>query len=368
MAATFADVDGDGLPDLFVGTYIDLERKIDKPSGAFPQDYLGVRDHLFLNRGDGTFADGTAAAGLEREDRTLGALWSDVDGDGDLDLYVANDGQPNRLYENRPGGDLGFLLTDVTQTAGVGDSGSGMGIAGGDYDGDGAFDLLVTNWEAELNALYRNQLSETGAATFRYSTFRIGHAGFGDGDTGWGTAWADFDHDTDLDLLIVNGRVPVTDLATDPELVRLYGNLLAEGEPGQLRDWTERTGLTSVGPRLARGSAVADFDNDGDLDVAINQIAGSVTLLRNESPPGNWLIVAPRPAPPGTVATVSLGEGRELVRELHAGSSYLASEDPRLHFGLGEAEEADVEVRWPDGRSLRLDGVAAGQILEMAAP
>ena len=153
-AAAAADVDGDGNVDLFVGTYIDFDRKVDNPVGAFPQDYRGEPNLLFLGRGDGTFEDGTATAGLSGDLRTLGALFSDLDLDGDLDLYLTNDGQPNTLYENRSGGGRARLV-EVTGPAAPGDTGSGMGVAGGDYDGDGATDLMVTNWEVELHAVYR---------------------------------------------------------------------------------------------------------------------------------------------------------------------------------------------------------------------
>jgi enediyne biosynthesis protein E4 len=278
----------------------------------------------------------TLEAGLQREERTLGALFTDVNHDGRLDLYLANDGQPNRLYENVPTADgLGFRLVDLTGSADVGDSGSGMGVAGGDYDNDGWFDLFVTNWEVELNALYRNATHEAGFINFRYSTYRIGLSGLGNNQTGWGTTWADFDHDTDLDLLVVNGRVPVTNMQTDPELVRLYGNLLAAGQPGQFRDWTVGVGLDAVGPLLARGSAVADFNNDGMLDVAINSIGGPLVLLQSSGARGNWLQIGFDGFYPGVVAAVTLADGRQLVRELHVGSSYLASEDTAAAFWAG---------------------------------
>ena len=145
-AASVGDLNGDGWPDLFVAAYIDLERKIPNPSGAFPQDFYGLPDHLYLSNGspnaDGslTFREVTVEAGLQKEERGLGALFSDIDQDNDLDLYIANDGHPNRLYINEPtqeASGLGFRLVDMTATADVGDSGSGMGITGGDYDGDG---------------------------------------------------------------------------------------------------------------------------------------------------------------------------------------------------------------------------------------
>ena len=351
-AAVVADLNHDGLPDLFVGSYIDLNRKIDKPSGAFPQDYVGVPDRLFMNDGQAElhFTEVTQDAGFNLDERALGALFSDFDGDGDLDLSIANDGQPNRIYLNDTDGDGGAVLfTDVTESAGAGDSGSGMGLAGGDYDADGHFDLIVTNWETELNALYRNT-STAGEITFDYMTYRIGISGLGNNKTAWGVSWGDFDNDTDLDFVIAHGRVPITDFATDAQLIRFYGNMLAEGTPGRFQDWTSIVGFEEVGPRMARGSAIADFDNDGDLDIAINTIAGDAVLLRNDEPPGRSVTVELGGDHVGAVVVVELGDGTTMQREGHAGSSYLAGEDPRFHFGLGDTDEpVDVTVRWPDG-------------------
>lgn len=370
-ATAVGDLNGDNWPDLFVAAYIDLENKIDRPSGAFPQDYFGLPDHLYVNNRDGTFTDIAAEIGLLHEERGLGAIFSDLDEDGDLDLYIANDGHPNRLYVNNPAANqYGFMLTDSTRTAAVGDSGSGMGVASGDYDGDGRFDLFVTNWEAEVNALYRNEISEAGTLTFAYSTNRIGISGLGNGITGWGTRWADFDHDTDQDLLVVNGRVPISNFDTDPELVRFYGNRLAEGQPNSFREWTQQVGLgqDGVGELLARGSAVADFDNDGDLDVAINVIAGSAVLLENVGVSNHWLMVAFENPQPGIRAIATLADGAVMVRELHLGSSYLASEDPRLHFGLGKADAVkSLRVVFPNGRTISFDEISANQILTISA-
>jgi len=358
-AAAVADVDLDGDLDLFVGAYIDLERTIDNPSGAFPQDYLGLVNHLYLNTGDGLNFVEASGVGLDRSARTLGALFSDLDADGDLDLYIANDGEPNRLYRNDSVGAV--LFVEVTAEAGAGDSGSGMGIAGGDYDADGRVDLFVSNWEAELDALYRNESSGADRLRFGYETYGIGLAGLGNNTTGWGTAWIDFDLDTDLDLLVVRGRVPVTDLRSDPELARLYVNRTADGRPGQFVDWTSQSGLAAVGPLLARGSASADFDNDGDTDVAINNIAGSPALLRNEGTSGNWLVITVPGALPGTMASVALADGTTLVRELQIGSSYLASEDPRFRFGLGSNEVVGLVVTRPGGSPIEYADVAANQ-------
>jgi len=383
-AAAVADLNGDGWLDLYVGSYIDFKRRIPRPAGAFPQDYYGIPDHLYLNRGldaDGRalFEEVTLAAGLVKEERALGAIFTDVDGDGDLDLYIANDGHPNRLYRNDPwpGGidadpeRLGFRLVDVTHQADVGDTGSGMGVAAGDYDGDGRIDLFITNWERELNALYRNTTEPGGPITFQYSTFRIGLSGLGNGMTGWGTHLVDLDNDTDRDLLIVNGRVPVTNLETDPELVRYYRNRTwsldgPSDRPGHFIEWTQQVGLKELGTLLGRGSALADFDNDGAPDLAINQIAGDLVLLKSSGAAGNWLQVDLGGVYPGAHVTVELPDGRQLVGEVHVGSSYLATEDPRLHFGLGRATHAArVSVRWPDGAVTTVTDAAANRRLHV---
>lgn len=381
-AAAVADLNEDGWPDLYVGAYIDLNNKVPRPVGAFPQDYYGLPDRLYISEGasDGgrvTFREVTQEVGLTRAERGLGAIFSDLDNDGDLDLYVANDGQANRLYMNVPvpGGitadplGIGFRLVDQHETAEVGDTGSGMGVAGGDWNNDGQFDLLVTNWDRELNAIYLNQTAEAGYLNFQYSTYRIGMMGLGNNMTGWGTALADFDHDGDKDMLTVNGRVPVANFETDAELIRLYGNRSIEGYPGQFREWTKRVGFEEIGTLMARGSALADFDQDGDLDIAINTIGGRALLLMNVGATGNWLRVQLADFAPGTVVTVTLPDGTELHREWHVGSSYLASEDPALHFGVGDADELpQVVVTWPDGQTQTLTAVASNQLLTIARP
>ncbi len=371
-AAAVADVNEDGWPDLFVGSYIDLDYTVPRPIGAFPQDYYGLPDRFYISNGldeDGrvTFQEVTREVGLFRDERALGAVFSDLDNDGDFDLYIANDGQANRLYENVPIENdplgIGFRFLDTHETANVGDTGSGMGVASADWDGDGYFDLMVTNWEAELNAIYRNETAEMGFLNFRYSTYRIGMRGLGNNKTGWGTALVDFDHDTDLDLLTVNGRVPVTNLETDPELVQIYSNRTADGKPGEFRPWTNLVGLQDVGPLLARGSAVADYDNDGDLDIAINNIAGQLVLLENEGVNGNWLMIDLGGFYPGAVVEVTLEDGRSFRREVLAGSSYLASEDPRLHFGLGDSSVDTISIIWPDGSTDTMSGIYGNTIL-----
>jgi len=371
-AIAVADLNNDGWLDMFVGGYIDLDNPIENPVGAFPQDYDGIPDRLFLNQGadaDGhvTFQEMTEEAGLQFNERTLGAIFTDTDHDGDLDLYIANDGEPNRLYlYESTDNDLGFHFVDTYDTSNVDDRGSGMGVASGDWTGDGWTDLVVTNWDRELNAIYRNLTEEMGYTHFEYVTYRIGMQGLGNNATGWGVHFVDFDHDTDLDMLIVNGRVPISNPETDAEMVRLYTNQLIEGWSGEFRDWTSLVGLRQLGRLMARGSAVADYDNDGDLDVVINQIGREVVLLDNVSPMGNWLILDIEDYQAGMQIRATLPNGRILYRETHRGSSYLASEDPRVHFGLGEFTTVPaIDIIYLTGETITLSDISANQQIQV---
>jgi len=376
--AVVGDLNADGWPDLFVARYVDVNNRIPGAPVGFPNTHYGQRDLLYINEGVGpsgraTFREVGVAVGLEASDFEygLGALLTDLDADGDLDLYVANDTNPNRLYENVPwpGGreadpqGIGFRFEELGGPAHVNDNKSGMGIAGGDYDDDGRFDLLVTNMGWQMHSVYRNQSAE-GGLSFRDARRESGHVKLGGRWTGWGTAWADFDLDTDLDLVVVNGDIPVVNLAADAQVLQVFGNLTAQGQAGRFEDLTEASGLNEVGPLLGRGGAVADFDNDGDLDIAVNTIGGRLVLLRNGLGVGNWLEVQLDGFQPGAVVTVVLPDGRKLRRELHAGSSYLSSEDPRCHFGLGAADEvAELRIRWPNGKETRLENISANQLV-----
>jgi len=376
--AAVGDVNGDGWPDLFVAGYTDLLNPNPDAVQGFPNTYFGVRDLLFLSNGPAegdrvTFREVGVDAGLEvvRFEYGLGAVCSDLDHDGDLDLYVANDTNPNRLYENVawPGGaesdpaGLGFRFEERAGAAGVADPNAGMGIAAGDFDGDGRPDLFVTNARSQEHAVYRSLPSDENEPSWLDVRSELG-ASFS-GSTGWGITWADFDLDTDLDLLVVNGHVPVTDLAADAELVLVYRNRSATSF--QLHG--SASGLRKVGRLLARGSAAADYDNDGDLDVAVGTIGGDLVLLENTGTGDHWLEVALDGFHPGSIVTAVLPGGRKLVRDVLAGSSYLSSEDPRVHFGLGEAKSLRrLVIRWPSGQETTLEDVAADQLVTVEAP
>ena len=202
---------------------------------------------------------------------------------------------------------------------------------------------------------------------FRYSTNQLGLRGLGNQQTGWGVSWSDLDNDSDLDLFIANGHVPMTDLAEDGQPLRLYENRSDEGLMGQIRDASAETGVEGLGTHNARGVAAADYDNDGDIDLAINVIGGDALLLRNESPPGNSVTIDLGGTRPGTIAEIGLPDGRILVRESHAGSSYLSSDDPRFVVGIGDAGHVSaVTVRSPDGAEAVFTDVPAGTTITVA--
>jgi hypothetical protein len=378
--AAVADVNGDGRPDLFVSGYTDMHAQIAGSVGGFPTNHQGVRSELFLNegpdgRGHARFREVGAAAGLpvKRFDHSLGAVFSDFNGDGRPDLYVANDEDPNRLYANVPwpGGakadpkGLGFRLVDRARADGVADSNAGMGVAAGDFNGDGATDMFVSNSRGQTHAVFRGLAAQPGTRPF--SSARAGFAAaFGSNFTGWGDSWVDLNRDGYPDLALANGSIPVTSLKRDAAPIQALENLAGQGLPGQFANASALTGLQSAPHVNGRGLAAADFDNDGNVDIAINTIGGPLVLLQNHNKAGHWLEVSLAGFHPGAIVTAELPGGRRLVRELQAGSSYLSSEDPRLFFGLGKATHVrTLVVRYPGGRTTRLSGVPADQILEV---
>jgi Na+-translocating ferredoxin:NAD+ oxidoreductase RnfD subunit len=369
-AAAVGDVNADGLPDLFVAGYTDPNTPVpDRAGGPFPTSHAAVRDRLYLNtgragNGHARFREVGQQSGIEnaRVEHGLGAVFTDVDGDGRVDLYVANDLDPNRLYRNAawPGGvhadpvRLGFRFVETGRRDGVADRNAGMGVAAGDFSGDGRPDLFVTNSHGQLHGAFESR------STASFADARPRFAGALDTTlAGWGVSWADLDLDGNLDLVVANGAIPVRDITRDAEPIQVF-----EHRRGRFAEAGASVGV-GVGPLvIGRGLAAADYDNDGDTDVAVNSIGGPLVLLRNDGASGRWLEVRLRRFSPGARVTVVLPSGRRLVSEVHPGSSYLSSEDPRVHFGLGNARTVrELVVRYPDGTVSRLRNVASNQVV-----
>jgi hypothetical protein len=390
-AAAFFDADGDGWLDLYIARYIECtleDVRAAKPTLSWrgleqvafgPFGLKGAPDSFFRNV-KGRFVDATDEAGMK--DLALGFGFAvraaDVDDDGDLDVYVANDSDPNYLYFNdgsghfREGGVPSFAAFDANGAAQA-----SMGIAMGDVDEDGILDMFVTNFSEDFSTLYKglgdgffsDVSRETGVGPITYKPLS------------WGTAFADLDNDGDLDLVVANGHI-YPQIDKHPDVIGTYRqrSLLLEnrsvrdgvppGAPAEtlFRDATQEAGPGFDVARAHRGVAVGDFDNDGRLDILITALDEPPALLHNEGAPASWLtVVCEVPGgtaiPIGTKVTVSAG-GRKTTRDVAAGDSYVSTHDPRLHFGLGRAEIADeVLVRWPDGsRSVRTN-VRARQLL-----
>ncbi len=379
--AAFADYDGDGFADLMVTNYVDFKlndlpkfgssptcryRGIDVQCG--PRGLRGAGDSLFHNNGDGTFTDVSKAAHVEDKPGYygLGVLWSDLSGTGRPDIYVADDSTPNYLYRNEGNG----TFTDIGLESGTAVSGDGseqgsMGVAVADYNHTGRFSIYVTNFESEFNTLYRNE----GKDNFTDVSYDAGVAVPTLPYVKWGTVFADVDNDGWADLLSVNGHVyPQVDALPSGARYREPQNLLLNQKDGTFCDASGQAGATLTEPRVGRGLAAADFDNDGNVDFVIENLDGQPLLLRNPGVKGaHWVTfelagVKSNRLALGARVTVRAG-GLTQMDEVRSGGSYLSQSDLRVHFGLGAAAKIDaVEVRWPTGKVEVLKDLAVDRI------
>jgi enediyne biosynthesis protein E4 len=376
----FFDYDRDGRLDLFVVNYLDYRldenpycglRKEGYRMYCHPTQFDGTADRLFHNNGDGTFTDVSKQAGIANPaGKGLGVTFCDYDRDGDTDIYIANDTVRNFLYRNNGDG----TFTDVAYAAGVGfdpngKPQAGMGTDCADVDGNGYPDIFVTNFSEELNALYMNR----GDGTFEDVS---ANAGMQSAylPLGFGTKLYDFDNDGDLDIHVTNGHVIDNVKLYQTNLTYAQKDLLFENIGGKFRDITARSGPALQVERIGRGLAVADFDNDGNLDVAISSLGQRAVLLRNQGArPGNWISLRAKGKKSngfGLGATVKLQTAEGLqVREFNNVASYLSSNDTRLHFGVGAARTIQqIEILWPSGTRQVLKDVAVNQILVVEEP
>ena len=357
--AAVADVNGDGRLDLYVAGYTENQGAIPGSSAGFPANHLGVRDELFLNLGYGRFREVGRLAGLDRKpyDHSLGAVFTDLNQDGRLDLLVANDLDANRAYLNETGGPLGFRFVDAAKRYGLDDRNAGMGVAVSDLNFQSKPNFVfVTNSRGQEHAAYRTRCNGEDCSLVDARP-QLAHA-FGTNFTGWGDTWLDLANDGQPALVLANGDIPVGNLAKDAGRIQVIAS--ASG------NWLDAGGLVgaeTIPPVNGRGLAAADFDNDGRVDVAVNSVGGPLLLLRSTGGTGHWLEVSLRPFVPGAVVTV-FTRSRQLVQETRAGSSYLSSEDPRLHFGLGtESRVVELDVKLPDGRTIRLHRLRADRVV-----
>jgi hypothetical protein len=367
VSAAFVDVDRDGWLDLFVGSYLEWQVESNtpcfspagRPDYCSPNVYRPLPSRLFRNNRNGSFSDITAAAGLARDfGPALGVVTADFNGDGWMDIYVANDGQPNQLWMNQRDGT--FKNTGLLSGAAMSAHGkpkAGMGVDAGDFDNDGDEDLIVANLKSEGSDLYVND----GTGVFEEQGERVGLSAASLPFTGFGTAWFDFDNDGWLDAMTVNGAVQTIEAlrqANDPLPLHQPKVLFHNLDGRRFEDVTRRAGAAFTLSEVGRGAAFGDVDNDGDVDVLVANNSGKARLLINEV--GNrrhWIGLrlvgqqAPRDMLGGRVELVRK-DAPTLWRRVRADGSYASANDPRVLAGLGASTEPPrVRVRWPDGRT-----------------
>jgi enediyne biosynthesis protein E4 len=372
VSATFVDIDRDGWLDLFVGNYLryrlEGNTRCMSPTGApdycTPSSYPALPDRLYRNQRNGTFADVTTSARVAGEyGPALGVIAADVNGDGWMDIYVANDGKENQLWLNRRDGTFenGALLAGVAMPMSGKAEGS-MGVDAGDFDNDGDEDLVMTELTAEGTNLYVND--GTGVFTDASAPSAIGPASLP--FTGFGAVWFDFDNDGLLDFVTANGTVQIVEAlrqAGDPFPMHQKKLLLRNAGGGRLEDVTARAGAAFALSEVGRGVAAGDVDNDGDVDLLIGNNNGRTRLLINQAPTRHWLGLIVKV---GARVEVIRANGKTLWRRARADGSYASANDPRVLVGLGDdSGPVNVRVRWPGGRTEMFTGVTVDRYVTL---
>jgi len=376
----FGDYDRDGNVDLYVANYVSFDEKTVRTRGANdlcrymgadvfcgPVGLPGQPDVLYHNNGDGTFSDVTAKAGIRDPNYYgFGVIFSDLDNDGWPDIYVANDSQPNLLFRNNRNGT--FSEVGLSSGAALNEAGrpqSGMGVAIGDYDGNGLPDIFVTNFARDTNTLYKN----LGNMFFIDSTVSAGLGEISLPYLGWGTSLADLDNDGRPDIFVANGQVyPQVDRLNvgqkyfqRKELYRNLGN-------GKFEEIARASPDLLIG-KSSRGASVADFDDDGDLDILVININDRPSFYRNDGGNRNhWIgfrLEGTRSNRSAIGARVEIETGgRRQISYVVSGGSYLSQNDLRVHFGLGEVTRVDrVRIRWPNGNTEESGPVEADRVI-----
>ena len=373
--ACFLDYDRDGHLDLYVSNYCEVDFASSKPcfnnnapGYCAPGQYTPVHDSLFRNNGDGTFEDVSRRAGIARDPEPgpkwgMGIAVCDFNNDGWPDIYLANDVSDNFLFENQKDGTFKNIATEAMAAVGLDGAEQGsMGVDAGDFDGDGSFDLIVTNYHKQLNALYHNE------GKFGFSDQALSR-GMGDSTlpmVGWGVRLLDYDNDGQLDLFVANGHLEDQIDRYDQSSEYRQRNQLYRGENKRFTEITNGGGSGLREKLSSRGAAFGDIDNDGDIDIVVCNSRERPSLLINETPNKNtWLSLKLKgkkdPYALGARASVTAA-GRTQVAEVRSGGSYVCQNDLRLHFGLAGSKKAEkVIIRWPGGNSSTFENLEANR-------
>ncbi len=377
--AAFADIDGDTDLDLYVCNYVtyDLE-KLEQmqeeslqsgkpvPSALNPHVFEPQDNVFYENNGDGTFSDVTAEVGIAAPGgRSMQCMFSDLDNDNDLDLYVANDTSVNYVYRNDGNG----AFTDVSNESWAADFRGSMGLAAGDYDADGDIDIFISHWVDEENTLYRNLLKEdpsSGHIRFVDESYSAMLAEVSIKLIGWGTALFDYDNDGDLDIFVTNGST-FQELKQPEVLIPQIDALYRNDGDGSFSDVSETSGITTLPTRVGRGATFGDYDNDGDIDIFVVNNHAPPTLLRNDGGNRNaWLhveLIGIDGNRNAIGAKIQLKTAkRTQIREVYAGESYMSANSLIVEFGVGNNTQIEtLQVTWLNGDVQKLHNIPVNQ-------
>lgn len=389
--ACFADIDNDNDLDLYVCNYVDFdlvkfedkkEESIQSgklvPNALNPTVFEPQDNVLYRNNGDGTFTDITSKAGVAATGgRSMQAIFSDFDGDDDVDLYVANDTSDNHVYRNDGDG----TFTDVSADSWAADFRGSMGLAAGDYDVDGDIDLFISHWIDQEYVIYRNLLKEENTSLnsssqgirFVDESYSAMLAEVTLKEIGWGTSLFDYDNDGDLDIFVANGST--FQRLDQPEVLIPQPNQLFRNEgDSTFTDISKNSGINILPTRVSRGTAFGDYDNDGDIDIFIVNNYAKARLLRNNTieskNSNNWLQIKLNGMKKnrnaiGTKILLKTANTNQ-IREIYAGESYMSSNTFIAHFGLGKSTKVDsIQVTWTNGKTLSLNDININQQIEI---
>jgi len=368
VSAGFFDYDNDGKLDLFVTRYMEWDTKHSKNCGGNyhtycpPEEFPATTSILYHNNGDGTFTDVSQRSGIaSKKGRALGVAFADYDEDGFTDIFVANDGMQQYLYHNNGNGT--FAELGLEAGAALSEDGrrlSGMGVVFQDYDNDGRPDVMVTELPREIYGVYHND----GGGSFSYRSLETGLGVLSSGSAGWGVGLEDFDNDGWKDLFVAQGHVLDNVEHIDPSLHYPELPLVAMNHNGRF----EGVDSGSATPVAGRGAAFGDINNDGWQDVVMTYLGGHPQVFTNRGGKSHWLTISLRGTRSNRDGFGARVKVNGQTRFATSAGSYLSSSDKRLHFGLGTAATAKVEIAWPSGVHQTLNDVHADQFLEVREP